>query len=307
MSDTEDFFNSSNISSRRMERTTSLQSVEDTSDTMHNDSVSLLDAGGYQHEAPAAADSGVSVGVLRGLKRGVDTLVTEVKKLKEQNTTLDKKLTTVLKKNENLEKLMKEMSSKNNQSPDDLGELMTADGLKVFKMAYYRNLDHSANDKNEVEMVKKFMAKAKEDGWLVKNSGKAEKDILKHWRLKRNYLKAQIRARVFADMVNKTQEEAKDLITSEKFIKEHLGVPELNDDCLLILFNFAFTHLKYLNKKATLTTTNEKKVADIARKNVWKYVMEERVDSDREAGRDHTVIKERFAALLVTQDFQPID
>ena len=66
-----------------------------------------------------------------------------------------------------------------------------------------------------------------QDGWLLKQSGKAEK--VHQYRLKKNYLRAQlrsvnsilillinvsllqIRARVFEDMANKTAEDATDL------------------------------------------------------------------------------------------------
>ena len=41
------------------------------------------------------------------------------------------------------------------------------------------------------------------------------------------------------DMVNKTQDEASDLPASVKFIREHLGVAELSDDVMLILYHLA--------------------------------------------------------------------
>ena len=51
----------------------------------------------------------------------------------------------------------------------------------------------------------------------------------------------------------KTPEEASDLPRAEKFIREHLSVSELSNDFLRILYNFAFTNLKYINKKVTLS------------------------------------------------------
>ena len=131
---------------------------------------------------------------------------------------MDKKLNTVLHKNDNLEKLVKELVSKNNkvrlvcvnipvckfsrlQDSDQLESLLTADGLKMIKMMCFRNLDFYANDKNEVDMLTRFMNKAKDEStyersynsnfkqlyiqeaWLLKQSGKAEKHIKQQYRL----------------------------------------------------------------------------------------------------------------------------
>jgi len=60
---------------------------------------------------------------------------------------------------------------------------LTADGLKMIKMMCFRNLDFYANDKNEVDMLTRFMNKAKDEAWLLKQSGKAEKDIKQQYRL----------------------------------------------------------------------------------------------------------------------------
>ena len=79
--------------------------------------------------------------------------------------------------------------------------MLTADGLKMIKMMCFRNLDFYANDKNEVDMLTRFMNKAKDvstyersynsnfkqlyiqEAWLLKQSGKAEKDIKQQYRL----------------------------------------------------------------------------------------------------------------------------
>ena len=102
------------------------------------------------------------------------------------------------------------------------------------------------------------------------------------YRLKRNYLRAQvckqrilvlhinvslfqIRARVFKDMANKTAEDATDLPKTERFVREHLSVSQLNDDCMRILYNFSYTHLRYLNKKVALLSESEKEVSKNAK------------------------------------------
>ena len=151
----------------------------------------------------------------------------------------------------------------------------------------------------------------------MKKSAKGEKDIIHHFRLKRNYLKAQvfdvffllkyinkhtctqIRLRIHEDITNKTAEHAEDLPKSVQFIREHLQVTELNDDCKLVLFNVAFTTLKYMNKKATMgaMSNSEKKNAERARDHPLGYVME-RVESDRQGKRDWTVVKDRFSGIL---------
>jgi len=292
MSDTEDLFNGS---SRSIQRNLSTQSYGE-----EEESQNLLDGHHVGDDRDAVHSHGgegqKSNTLMRGVKRSVDLLLTEVKRLKEQNVSMEKKLNTVLHKNDNLEKLVKELASKNNKDVDQLEALLSADGLKMIKMMCFRNLDSYANDKNEVELLNKFMNKAKDEGWLLKMSGKAEKDIKQQFRLKRNYLKAQVRARVLEDMANKTPQEATDLPRSEKFIREHLGTSELSNDCLRILYNFSYTHLKYMNKKVKLSQ-EDGEVAKVARADPWVYVMQ-RVFADREAGRDHDIIKGRFAALL---------
>ena len=105
-------------------------------------------------------------------------------------------------------------------------------------------------------------------------------------------------------MVNKTQDQVSKLPSVEKFIREHLNVIELSEVCLKILYNFAYTHLKYLNKNVVLTT-NERKVLKLAKDDIWSYVMG-RVDADRQAGKDHSVVKERFISLLSIVSFEPI-
>ena len=115
------------------------------------------------------------------------------------------------------------------------------------------NMDCKADDKREQEILASFMTKSKDEGWLCKKTGKAEKDIKQQFRKKNSYLRAQIRQRVMEDMVNKTAEEASDLQKSEKFIREHLGVAELSNEYLRVLYNFAYTHLKYMNKKVVLS------------------------------------------------------
>ena len=104
-------------------------------------------------------------------------------------------------------------------------------------------------------------------------------------------------------MANKTDEHASKLPKSEKFIREHLGVSELSEECLKVLFTFAYVHLKYLNKEANLNTA-EKKVAKKVKDDPWGQTMM-RVESDRIADRDHSVIKDRFIVLLGERNFIP--
>ena len=171
-----------------------------------------------------------------------------------------------------------------------------------------RNLDCKADDKREQEILAGFMQKARDEGWLCKQTGKAEKDIKQQFRKKNSYLRAQIRQRVMEDMCNKPADEASDMQKSEKFIREHLGVAELSNEYLRILYNFAYTHLKYMNKKVVVSTMTqaEKKSAKSARDDPWSYTMV-RVTSDRVNKRDFTVIKTKFADLLLTgPEFEPV-
>ena len=91
---------------------------------------------------------------------------------------------------------------------DSLDTLLTVDGLKFLKELSLRNLDYRAEDSKEVAMLNSFLQKAKDvrfwflnvilksddpqEGWLCKQSGKADKDIRHQFRAKKNYLRAQV-------------------------------------------------------------------------------------------------------------------
>ena len=115
--------------------------------------------------------------------------------------------------------------------------------------------------------------------------------------------------RVFTDLSNKTPEVASGLPATCKFLREALDVTEVPDDCLRILFNLCFTHLKYLNKKveASALTTVEKKNQEMAMEDVWVYVMG-RVAAERRAKKSYNLMKDRVVAVLTSgQAFEPID
>ena len=67
--------------------------------------------------------------------------------------------------------------------------MLTVEGIKNLKIMCLRNLNLSAKEETEIGMLTKFMEKAKDAGWLLKNSAKAQKDIFQHFRVKRNYIK----------------------------------------------------------------------------------------------------------------------
>eukprot|EP00092_Neocalanus_flemingeri_P102028 GFUD01130477.1.p1 GENE.GFUD01130477.1~~GFUD01130477.1.p1 ORF type:complete len:306 (-),score=91.74 GFUD01130477.1:105-1022(-) len=243
--------------------------------------------------------------VTRAVKRAIEPLVTEMKFLKKQNIALDKKLSSVLAKNEAKDKLLKEISAQGDKGVQDLNKLMTSEGVKRLKIMCLRNLDLKAKNEGEVEMLKNFLELANENGWIVKTSATAEKQIIQNFREKRNYLKAQIRLRVFEDLTNKTPEQAVELPKTIKFLRDHLGVTDLSEDCLLVLYHFGYVHRKYLNRKVAPVSDMEKKIAKRAAENPWVLVME-RVTVDRETRRDYTTVKERFLGLLnAGHDFEP--
>ena len=45
---------------------------------------------------------------------------------------------------------------------EPLESLLTSDGLKMLKMMCFLNLDSTATDKDDMEMLNKFMTKAKD-------------------------------------------------------------------------------------------------------------------------------------------------
>ena len=93
---------------------------------------------------------------------------------------LDRKVSTVIQKNENLEKMLKEIAAKNQkvflkdteidfnaqccifEAVEDVECLLTSDGIKFLKSMLFRNLDMKAKDAEEVTLLNRFMTRAKE-------------------------------------------------------------------------------------------------------------------------------------------------
>ena len=57
-------------------------------------------------------DSHLLLGMVQGIKRSVETMGREIKRIKEQNVALDKKVSSVLKKHDTIEKQLKSLDSK---------------------------------------------------------------------------------------------------------------------------------------------------------------------------------------------------
>ena len=57
-------------------------------------------------------DSHLLLGMVQGIKRSMETMGREMKRIKEQNVVLDKKVSSVLKKHDTIEKQLKSLDSK---------------------------------------------------------------------------------------------------------------------------------------------------------------------------------------------------
>ena len=128
MSETEDMFgdNSRITADTRTLSTDSLRGV-----TVIEESQSLLlplhgtvnhageaDTSDQNHdiEGPTQLDnSHLLLGMVRGIKRSMETMEREMKRIKEQNVALDKKVSSVLKKHETIEKQLKSMDAKSSK------------------------------------------------------------------------------------------------------------------------------------------------------------------------------------------------
>lgn len=217
--------------------------------------------------------------------------MTELKEVKKQNKVLDKKVTTLLQKNDSQEKILKEISAQNNKNVQNLNKLLSPDGVKQLKKMCLLNLDLKAKDEAEMDLLAKFMEAAKDGGWIMKHSAKAESDVFNHFRKKRNYLKSQIRLRFFEDLSNKTAEQAGEMPITMKFLQDTLGVVEIGKESLLVIYNYAYIQVKYLNKTVNpeIFTANENKILKKAKGKPWMYTLE-RVEGDKNGGKDFKVI-----------------
>ena len=69
-----------------------------------------------ENEIPTQIDnSHLLLGMVQGIKRSMETVEKEMKRIKEQNVALDKKVSSVLKKHDNIEKQLKSLESKSSK------------------------------------------------------------------------------------------------------------------------------------------------------------------------------------------------
>lgn len=295
--------------SSRLTRTTSVGSAVSVQSTQEDDVMttpvesqdllaedSLGGEGGRRQTGQSQLDEDV---IRRAVKKALEPLMYEVKRVKKQNEILDKKVTQSLANDERQQKLIKELKGELSKGVEDLSVLLTSEGIQKLKGMCLRNLDMKAKEDDETALLQKFMDKANEEGWMIKKTAKAEKDITSKYRDNRNYLKSQIRLRVFEDLSNKTPTAASKLPKTVKFLREHLVVPELSNDMLLVVYNYVYTVLKYLNKNVDEETMTgpEKQIKKKAKSNTWSYVME-RVDADRKNKKEASAVKDRIFRLL---------
>lgn len=109
-------------------------------------------------------------------------------------------------------------------------------------------------------------------------------------------------------MSNKTAEAAAELPTTMKFLQDTLGVVEVGKEVLLVLYNYAYVHVKYLNKTVDpdMFNATEKKILKKAKGKPWVYTME-RVEGDKNGRKDYKVIKERMkTAMSNGVNFEPL-
>ena len=113
------------------------------------------------------------------------------------------------------------------------------------------------------------------------------------------WLLFQIKIRIYSDLSNKTANYSAKLPETTRFVIQHLGVTELSDYCKLVLFNLAYTILKYCNAKldSSTMTEGEKAILKEARDTLWLYVMK-RVDKDRKAKRTPESAMEKILQLI---------
>ena len=67
----------------------------------------------------------------------------------------------------------------------------------------------------------------------------------------------QIRVRVLEDLTNKTDEQAVELTNTLKFIRDTINAPIVDDHSLLIIYDYAYVHAKYVNKNVNMSGFNE--------------------------------------------------
>ena len=78
-------------------------------------------------------------------------------------------------------------------------------------------------------------------------------------------------------------------------------MPQLSEEVLLIIYNYAYVVYKYVNKEVDteILTEGEKENVASARANPWAYTMQ-RVEGDKSLRKKYTFLKERMGRLMET-------
>ena len=58
-----------------------------------------------------------------------------------------------------------------------MDELLTADGIRALLGICCNNLDQKAKTADETELLNSFLTTARNEGWMIKATSKAEKDL----------------------------------------------------------------------------------------------------------------------------------
>ena len=176
---------------RRHLSTDSIISETEAMDSSNN----LLLGGGNEGDNIDGQNSppqSTNVSALRGIKRSIDTIAENVKKVMSIQLAAGKALNKMDGRIETLEKSVRVLVGKADKDVNSLESLLTVDGPRYLKKMCMHYLDFKAEDRGEHDLLSVFFIRAKDEGWLCKQTGKAEKDIKHQFRVKKNYLRSQV-------------------------------------------------------------------------------------------------------------------
>lgn len=211
------------------------------------------------------------------LKHQIAPLVQELKKLQKEVLGSNKKITELKNQVALMAVTQKEIANNMDKTKLPLTALLTTEGVELLKTTSLENLQLVAKDEENDAVFNLLMQEFRENDHLLKDSAKSQATLKMYFNEERSTLKQQVVERIRRDITNSSPESGSNLHLTRSYLASHIG--RLSDKCVNVIYQLAYLHAKYLNKKVTLVETADKSMRSKLQKNLWG-VLFKRVSRD---------------------------
>jgi len=252
------------------------ENKEDCTFAMDNDSEEMFSSqerrGGGLTESVAVTVPDQPIFDLAGLidsalKKHITPLREEVKKLQKEVKDCNKKVSGLKGEVSLLTVAQKEMTLKLDKGKQAPGQLLTMEGLEIFKTRCFENLHLIASEEENDLVFNNLIQDLRENDCIIKDSAKCQADLKSRFNDERSTLKQQVVNRVHKDFISSTPETGSNLYQSKSYLSSHIG--SLTQKSILVLHHLAYLHARYLNSKATLDTQDKAMRSKLVNGGLW--------------------------------------